>query len=194
MITGSQGFIGSHLVNELISKNKIIGVNDTLDRKKFNYFPIKKDITKLTTNDLLTNVKSIVHLAAITDVELCNKKPNLCFNTNVGGTQNVLEIEGSAETLKHTAPYTMWIGAISTHSAILTLANKLIKNHFANVLFCGEITKNNNFRLNSFWKVYKKKKLKHYTPKTGCFNCNNTPHNPTKLIGVLCLRYISNPS
>jgi len=92
LITGSQGFIGSHLLTELVKKNKIIGVNVTLDKRIKNYIPIKKDILKLTAGDTLGKLYGIVHLAAITDINFCNKNPHKCFVTNVLGTQKVLEI------------------------------------------------------------------------------------------------------
>jgi len=92
LITGSQGFIGSHLLTELIIKNKIIGVNVILDKRTKNYIPLKKDILKLTAGDALGKLYGIVHLAAITDIDFCNKNPHKCFATNVLGTQKVLEI------------------------------------------------------------------------------------------------------
>lgn len=92
LVTGSQGFIGSHLLTELITKNKIIGVNVTLDKRIKNYIPLKKDIIKLTTGNVLGKLYGIVHLAAITDIDFCNKNPHKCFVTNVFGTQKVLEI------------------------------------------------------------------------------------------------------
>lgn len=92
LVTGSQGFIGSHLINELLPQNKIIGLNITSDKKTKNYFPLKKNILKLTSNELSGTLHGIIHLAAITDVDFCNKNPHKCFLTNVLGTQNALEI------------------------------------------------------------------------------------------------------
>lgn len=93
LVTGSQGFIGSHLLKELINmNNKIIGINIKLDKKTKNYLPLKKDILKIRTNEIPYNLDGIVHLAAITDVEFCNKNPQKCFMINVIGTQNVLDI------------------------------------------------------------------------------------------------------
>jgi len=74
LVTGSQGFIGSHLLNQLLPKNKIIGVNITLDKKTQNYLPLKKDVQKITSKDISGTLSHIVHLAAI---RLC-----ITFTTN----------------------------------------------------------------------------------------------------------------
>ena len=92
LITGSQGFIGSHLVCELATKNSIIGLNSILDKRKKNYTPIKKDIVKITPNEISGNLDGVIHLAAVTDVDYCNKNPRKCFTTNVLGTQNALDV------------------------------------------------------------------------------------------------------
>ncbi len=92
LITGANGFIGKHLLSELLPKNKIIGISLTHDKKTKNYFPLKKNILNLSDKDLQGNIKSIIHLAALTDVENCNKNPSRCFFTNVIGTQKILDI------------------------------------------------------------------------------------------------------
>lgn len=90
LITGSQGFIGSHLLKVLLPQNKVIGINKTRDLKKRNYKPIIKDILKL--NDVKESFRAIIHLAAITDVEFCNKNTQKCIQTNVLGTLKMLEL------------------------------------------------------------------------------------------------------
>ena len=92
LVTGSQGFIGSHLLNNLVPKNQVIGINTVSDKKKTNYTPIKKDITTLNSNEIPGNLSGVIHLAAITDIGYCNKNPRKCFVTNVLGTQNALEV------------------------------------------------------------------------------------------------------
>lgn len=92
LITGSQGFIGKHLLNELLPKCKIIGINSIYDKKTKNYIPLKKNIVKLKASDVSSNLTGIVHLAAITDVNFCQQNPQKCFETNVLGTQKTLEV------------------------------------------------------------------------------------------------------
>jgi len=92
LLTGSMGFIGLHFLKKLTSQYYVIGINNILDKKTDNYHPIKKNITKLTLNDIPNNLHSIIHLAAITDTKYCEQHPQKCFDTNVCGTQNLLEI------------------------------------------------------------------------------------------------------
>jgi len=92
LITGSEGFIGTHLLRELIIKNKVIGINNKSDKKIKNYSPIKKDILKLSSNNIKSHLDGIIHLAAISNVEFCNKYPLRCNTVNVLGTLKVLEI------------------------------------------------------------------------------------------------------
>jgi len=97
LLTGSMGFIGSHLLKKLASKYRVIGINNYLDKKSTNYNPIKKNITRLKTTDLPDDLHSIIHLAAITDTKYCEQNPQECFKTNVNGTQNLLEIARKKE-------------------------------------------------------------------------------------------------
>jgi len=92
LVTGSNGFIGSHLLKTLLKKYKVIGINHTQDTKTRNYFPLKKNIAKLSINEIPEKLSGVIHLAALTDVNLCNKNPKKCFLTNIIGTQKVLEI------------------------------------------------------------------------------------------------------
>lgn len=92
LITGSQGFIGSHLLRELLSENEIIGLNISKDFKTKNYKPRIKNIVKLKPSDIKESLDGIIHLAALTDVEFCNKFPKKCIETNILGTQKILEL------------------------------------------------------------------------------------------------------
>ena len=62
-----------------------------LDRKnRKSSFPIiKGDISKIPD---FSNISSIIHLAAMADVQKCERFQHLCFETNVFGTRNILEI------------------------------------------------------------------------------------------------------
>ncbi|MDH3735654.1 MAG: GDP-mannose 4,6-dehydratase [Nitrosopumilus sp.] len=92
LVTGSNGFIGSHLLKTLLKKYKVIGVNHTQDTKTKNYSPLRKNIVKLSVDEISEKLGGVIHLAAITDVDLCDKNPKKCFLTNIMGTQKALEI------------------------------------------------------------------------------------------------------
>lgn len=92
LITGSQGFIGSHLLRELLPENEIIGLNISKDFKTKNYKPRIKNIVKLKHDDVKESLDGIIHLAALTNVEFCNNFPKKCIETNILGTQKMLEL------------------------------------------------------------------------------------------------------
>lgn len=90
IVTGHDGFLGSHLVPELQKKFNVIGVSKTGYNQKITQ--LKKDICKISYLDFPGKINYIIHLAAITDPIYCQKNPKECFNVNVNGTQNILEL------------------------------------------------------------------------------------------------------
>ena len=99
VVTGGAGFIGSHLVDELIKQGIEVTILDNLSTgKKQNINPKAKfidcDIFKDTWGDLiflLNGADTIFHLAAKTTVQESIKEPSLYNNVNVVGTLNLLE-------------------------------------------------------------------------------------------------------
>ena len=91
LITGHSGFIGSHLIALLTSKHyEITGLSRKISKDP-RISEIRKDIQKATQSDVKKN-SSIIHLAALTDLTYCQHNPIDCFEVNVDGTQNMLEI------------------------------------------------------------------------------------------------------
>jgi len=56
----------------------------------------KVDIRRIQS--IPKDVSCIVHLAAMTDVKKCQEKPAICFETNVLGTKNMLELARKADS------------------------------------------------------------------------------------------------
>ncbi len=92
LITGGAGYIGSHIVEQLVKKNflKIFIVDDLstghkrLINKKAKF--IKADInkTQLIKKIILNNkIDTIIHLAAKTIVTESELKPKLYYKVNV---------------------------------------------------------------------------------------------------------------
>lgn len=98
LITGGAGFIGSNLSNYLIGKNYDVIVLDNLSTgKKINLNKkvkfIKGDIRdKEIVRKAGKKVKFIFHLAAKSALQETIKKPKECFETNINGTINVLDV------------------------------------------------------------------------------------------------------
>lgn len=83
LVTGGYGSIGSY-VAQIFNKSKVIlAGKDSLDVSKKNH--ILKHVNKYTP-DL------IIHLAALTDVDLCEKKKKLAMDINFNGTKHVASV------------------------------------------------------------------------------------------------------
>jgi len=100
-VTGGAGFIGSHVVEELVKNNEEVIVIDNLSTGKLEN--LKQSINKIkfvrgsiTDLDLLNEqfrgVDYIIHLAALPSVPRSIKNPLLSNNYNLDGTLNVFEI------------------------------------------------------------------------------------------------------
>jgi UDP-glucose 4-epimerase len=97
IVTGGAGFIGSHLVDKLVSLGYKVTVIDNLSNgkrenvnKKAKF--VKGDIKNLKLcKKLIKNVDVVFHLAADVDVRKGPKQPNLDFKENIIGTHNILE-------------------------------------------------------------------------------------------------------
>ena len=100
LVTGGAGFIGSHLVKELVRQGQHVTVLDNLcDGKLENLALVKDKITFIKADicdfsALLTacvGVDYVVHLAALISVAQSMAHPQQTAITNVQGTANVLE-------------------------------------------------------------------------------------------------------
>jgi len=97
-VTGGAGFIGINLCKKLALLHKVT-VYDNFSSSIQENFPTMKNVT-LIVGDILDNAKLIdsmknhdvvIHLAAKTDVIESIINPDNTFQTNVQGTQNVLD-------------------------------------------------------------------------------------------------------
>jgi len=100
LVTGAAGFIGSHLVDQLLKKgNQIIvldnfstGRPQNLDHVKEKIQIIECDISKPGQwQDLFNNIGYVFHLAALADIVPSIQNPESYYKSNVNGTFNVLE-------------------------------------------------------------------------------------------------------
>ena len=100
VVTGGAGFIGSHLVDELVRKKYKVIVLDNLStgsltnlklvKNKIKF--IKCDISKSKNlNKLLYGVDYVFHLAGLSEVAASIKNPNKYYEANVLGTLNILK-------------------------------------------------------------------------------------------------------
>lgn len=101
LITGGAGFLGSYLAEELIKEGYKVTVLDNFFRgKKENLAGILDKITLVegdTTDrnilrELSNNFDIVYHLAGISQVMEAVQKPHLCFDYNIKGTHNIIDV------------------------------------------------------------------------------------------------------
>ena len=148
LITGSSSYIGKNLIAKLNkNKSKFIGI-DLKKNKSENLFKI--DITKKDELKFLKqyNIKSIIHLAAISNEKDGNKNPGKTFDVNVIGTLNILNFAIDQKIPKIIFASTEWVYENSKKKKN-SYKDKLdyysIKDFYASSKYLGEqIIKNQN--------------------------------------------------
>lgn len=112
LITGYEGFLGSHLTRRLLSQDaRVTGLDIKVRRRQTIFtpddykrihivrgdvadFPLVKKIIKRN------NIEVIFHLAAEALVDDCRRNPRRAFATNIEGTWNILEASRQAKTVR----------------------------------------------------------------------------------------------
>lgn len=108
LVTGGAGFIGSHLITELLKRNYSVTALDNLYSGKLenlrqadknpNFTFVKADIrNKTSLKEAFAQADAVVHLAALIDITASVVDPAQTNEVNVTGTLNVLQ---TAETCK----------------------------------------------------------------------------------------------
>jgi len=100
-VTGGAGFIGSHLVKNLVERgNEVIVIDNLNTGKKENIEKISKKIDFFeidirdfsAVEDILKNIDGVFHEAALASVQDSFRIPDEFFEVNVNGTENIFKI------------------------------------------------------------------------------------------------------
>lgn len=126
LITGAAGLLGSNLIYNLRDKYNVFGIdrNDLDIFKSTNYF-ISLCETNSVKNIILENqIEMIIHCAALTNVDLCEKDPDYAYKVNVETTEFLTKIA---------ADYNLKLIFISTDAVFDGVnTNKYLENDFRN--------------------------------------------------------------
>lgn len=119
LVTGGAGFIGSHLVTQLVSNGQETHVLDNLSSGKMaslqaiqNHPSFKFQFKDLLKDAVVIpeNCKTVYHLAANPEVRISATNPDIHFSQNVVATFNMLEAarRGDVDTLVFTSSSTVY--------------------------------------------------------------------------------------
>ena len=91
LVTGSSGFIGSHVAAEALKEGYRVKGLDLKENDNTAIEFVKGDIRdKSAVSKAIEGVDFIIHLAAVTSVVEFEKNPVECFDININGFMNVL--------------------------------------------------------------------------------------------------------
>lgn len=98
LVTGGLGFIGSHIVDEVIEDNEVIIIDNKstgkIENLKYpnheNLTLIEKDLNEVNLDKVLINVDYVFHLAAMASVPLSIDNPIKSTNDNLNATIKLL--------------------------------------------------------------------------------------------------------
>jgi UDP-glucose 4-epimerase len=109
-ITGGAGFIGIHLCKKLLEQNHDVTIFDNFENSsKIHFMSLFKDSVTIVPGNItnytllensMKNHDIVIHLAAKINIPDSIINPDSTFNTNVYGTQNVLDALLSNHILK----------------------------------------------------------------------------------------------
>lgn len=160
LITGAGGFIGSHLVESLLSHGADVtalihynsrndqGMLEKIDRKNdLNLSIIVGDITDATAvKNALKNQEVVFHLAALIGIPYSYYAPESYIRTNILGTFNIIQagLETQIEKIIHTSTSEVYgtakytpidenhpLQGQSPYSASKIGADKIVESYFA---------------------------------------------------------------
>ena len=99
LVTGGAGYIGSHIVEQLVKNNKKVIIIDNLATGYKKLINKKAKFIKSDINDKSKiikiikdyNISSIIHLAAYLNVSEAEKNKKKYYQNNIIGTKNILD-------------------------------------------------------------------------------------------------------
>jgi UDP-glucose 4-epimerase len=169
LITGSSSYLGLNLIKYLELKNKkYIGIDIS---KPVNKRCIKLDIQDKDLYKKIKNKKisSIVHLAAISNKNDCEKNIKKCYDVNLCGTINLLNFANKIKVKKFIFASSEWIYESCSKNKIINCDTTIplnFSNHYSfSKLLCENIILLNSINsiILRFGIIYGKRSKKNFS-------------------------------
>ena len=110
LVTGGSGFIGSHVVDELVKNEYDVRVFDKANPKRDDVEWFKGDLLdEKSVLEACKDVEAIFHLAAIADVNVALSHFDVCLMVNEMGTMNFLKSATAQEVQRIILASTTWV-------------------------------------------------------------------------------------
>lgn len=93
LITGASGMLGTDLVEALSKEHEVVGLD--IKGSRFTVHGLRFIVCDITDKEEIIKAicdarpEVVIHTAAYTDVDGCEKNPDLAYSINSSGTQNV---------------------------------------------------------------------------------------------------------
>ena len=129
LVTGHKGFIGSHVISELLktnvkevliydnfSRGNIENIRKSLEDDRCKIYPNGGDIRDLDLlNEAMNGIDGVIHLAAMWLLH-CKDFPRTAFHVNIEGTFNVLEacVKNNIKRLVYSSSASVYGDAVET--------------------------------------------------------------------------------
>ncbi len=119
-VIGGSGFIGSHLVDKLVSSGHEVTIFDIMKPHRGDVAHVYIDITDLPrTTVTLTGTFDIIYmLAAIADVNDAYRNPVETSQVNIMGVANVLEAARRNNVGRLILASTIWVYGLATANSV----------------------------------------------------------------------------
>lgn len=110
LVTGGTGFIGSHLVDQLIEKGHDVTILDQRDPKREDSNFINCDILDIEgLKKALQDIDVVYHLAAVSNVNNVYQEPINSVEINSTGTVKILEAARQTDVSRVIFASTVWV-------------------------------------------------------------------------------------
>jgi UDP-glucose 4-epimerase len=109
-VTGGSGFIGSHVVDQMVAQGHEVTVIDTRPPHRADVTYCEVDITDLSgLVEATVGCDAVFHLAGVANVDEAMADPSRTFRLNVGGTANVWEAARHNGVRRAVLASTVWV-------------------------------------------------------------------------------------